>query len=48
MSVDIDSSLYDPAVGHRIYNGYIDQLEFAAEVGFDGVGIDGITPTPTA
>ena len=51
--VDIDPGLYDPAVGHRAYNDYIDQLEFAASVGFDGVGINehhangyGLMPSP--
>ncbi len=51
--VDIDPSLFDPAVGHRVYNEYIDQLEYAASVGFDGVGINehhsnayGLMPSP--
>ncbi|MFM8649792.1 MAG: LLM class flavin-dependent oxidoreductase [Actinomycetota bacterium] len=51
--VDIDPQLFDPAVGHRMYNDYIDELEFAASVGFDGVGINehhsnayGLMPSP--
>jgi alkanesulfonate monooxygenase SsuD/methylene tetrahydromethanopterin reductase-like flavin-dependent oxidoreductase (luciferase family) len=51
--VDIDPGLFDPAVGHRMYNEYIDELEFAASVGFDGVGINehhsnayGLMPSP--
>ena len=51
--VDIDPKLFDPVVGHRMYNDYIDELEFAAKVGFDGVGINehhsnayGLMPSP--
>jgi alkanesulfonate monooxygenase SsuD/methylene tetrahydromethanopterin reductase-like flavin-dependent oxidoreductase (luciferase family) len=51
--VDIDPGLYDPQVGHRAYNDYIDELEFAASVGFDGLGINehhangyGLMPSP--
>ena len=51
--VDIDPILYDPVVGHRAYNTYIDQLEFAATVGFDGLGVNehhanayGLMPSP--
>ncbi|MEY3680629.1 MAG: hypothetical protein RL547_1242 [Actinomycetota bacterium] len=51
--VDIDPGLFDPRVGHRMYNEYIDELEFAASVGFDGVGINehhsnayGLMPSP--
>ncbi|MGF1597974.1 MAG: LLM class flavin-dependent oxidoreductase [Acidimicrobiales bacterium] len=51
--VDIDPSLYDPEVGHRAYNDYIDELEYAAAVGFDALGINehhsngyGLMPSP--
>ena len=51
--VDIDPKLFDPKVGHRAYNDYIDELEYAAAVGFDGVGINehhsngyGLMPSP--
>ena len=51
--VDIDPELFDPRVGHRAYNEYIDELEFAAQVGFDAVGINehhsngyGLMPSP--
>jgi alkanesulfonate monooxygenase SsuD/methylene tetrahydromethanopterin reductase-like flavin-dependent oxidoreductase (luciferase family) len=51
--VDIDPGLYDPKVGHRAYNDYIDELEHAAAVGFDGLGINehhsnayGLMPSP--
>ncbi len=35
--VDPPSDLYDPVAGHRMYNEYIDELEFAAAAGFDGI-----------
>jgi alkanesulfonate monooxygenase SsuD/methylene tetrahydromethanopterin reductase-like flavin-dependent oxidoreductase (luciferase family) len=51
--VDPDSRLFDPVVGHRIYNEYLDTLEYAAELGFDGVGVNehhqnayGLMPSP--
>jgi alkanesulfonate monooxygenase SsuD/methylene tetrahydromethanopterin reductase-like flavin-dependent oxidoreductase (luciferase family) len=51
--VDIDPGLYDPKVGHRAYNDYIDELEYAAAVGFDAVGVNehhsngyGLMPSP--
>jgi alkanesulfonate monooxygenase SsuD/methylene tetrahydromethanopterin reductase-like flavin-dependent oxidoreductase (luciferase family) len=51
--VDIPSDLYDPKVGHRIYNEYLDQLELADRLGFDGVGVNehhqnayGLMPSP--
>ena len=34
--VDIPSSLYDPEKGHEVYNSYLDQLEYAESLGFDG------------
>ena len=51
--VDIDPALYDPEVGNRIYNEYLDELEFAAGCGFDAVGVNehhsngyGLMPSP--
>ncbi len=51
--VDVDSRLYDPVKGHQIYNDYPALLEFAAELGFDGVGVNehhanayGLMPSP--
>ena len=51
--VDIDPALYDPAVGHRAYNDYLDELEHAATCGFDGVCVNehhanayGLMPSP--
>ena len=51
--VDIDSKLYDPERGHHVYHEYMDQLEYADSLGFDGIGVNehhqngyGIMPSP--
>jgi alkanesulfonate monooxygenase SsuD/methylene tetrahydromethanopterin reductase-like flavin-dependent oxidoreductase (luciferase family) len=51
--VDIPSSLYDPVKGHALYHTYLDQLEYAEELGFDGLGVNehhangyGLMPSP--
>ena len=51
--VDIPNSLYDPVRGHELYNVYLDELEYAEECGFDGIGVNehhangyGLTPSP--
>jgi alkanesulfonate monooxygenase SsuD/methylene tetrahydromethanopterin reductase-like flavin-dependent oxidoreductase (luciferase family) len=51
--VDIPRDLYDPKLGHRLYNDYLDQLEFADQMGFDGLGVNehhqnayGLMPSP--
>lgn len=51
--VDVPSRLYDPARGHEVYNEYLDELEYAAEMGFDGVCVNehhsnayGMMPSP--
>jgi len=51
--VDIPNTLFDPVRANEIYNTYMDQLEFAAAVGFDGIGVNehhqngyGIMPSP--
>jgi len=51
--VDVPSSLYDPRRGHQNYNDYLDELEYADEVGFDGVCVNehhqnayGMMPSP--
>jgi alkanesulfonate monooxygenase SsuD/methylene tetrahydromethanopterin reductase-like flavin-dependent oxidoreductase (luciferase family) len=51
--VDIPRNLYDPKIGHRLYNDYLDQLEFADQMGFDGLGVNehhqnayGLMPSP--
>ncbi len=51
--VDIDSKLFDPVKSHELYNTYIDLLEYAAKLGFDGIGVNehhqngyGLMPSP--
>jgi len=51
--VDIDPSLYNPAKGHRMYHEFLDELEFAAHAGFDGICVNehhsnayGMMPSP--
>ena len=35
--VDIPSSLFDPKRAHHMYNEFLDELEYAAECGFDAI-----------
>jgi len=51
--VTLPNSLYDPKNGHQLYNRYLDELELAAELGFDGVAVNehhqnayGLMPSP--
>lgn len=51
--VDVPSSLFDPEKGHWLYHQYLDQLEFAAGLGFDGICVNehhqnayGLMPSP--
>jgi len=51
--VDIPSSLFDPELAHEVDNTYLDQLEYADELGSDGIGCDehhrngyGLMPSP--
>src|SRR5882762_10178937 len=51
--VDADPGLYDPARGHVQYHEYLDELELAAAMGFDGVCVNehhsngyGLMPSP--
>src|SRR6267143_6651070 len=51
--VDLPSRMYQPELGHGIYHQYLDQLEFAESVGFDGIGVNehhanayGLMPSP--
>ena len=52
--VTLPNSYYDPKIGHQLYNRYLDEIEFADEVGFDGVCVNehhqnayGIMPIPS-
>jgi alkanesulfonate monooxygenase SsuD/methylene tetrahydromethanopterin reductase-like flavin-dependent oxidoreductase (luciferase family) len=47
------NELYDPVAGHRVYHEYLDQLEFADRLGFDGICVNehhqnayGLMPSP--
>ncbi len=51
--VNLPNRLFDPAVGHALYNRYLDELELASELGFDGVAVNehhqnayGLMPSP--
>jgi alkanesulfonate monooxygenase SsuD/methylene tetrahydromethanopterin reductase-like flavin-dependent oxidoreductase (luciferase family) len=51
--VDIPNTLYDPKKGHFVYHQYMDQLEYAESLGFDGIGCNehhqngyGLMPSP--
>jgi alkanesulfonate monooxygenase SsuD/methylene tetrahydromethanopterin reductase-like flavin-dependent oxidoreductase (luciferase family) len=51
--VDIPNILYDPRRGHFVYHQYMDQLEYADALGFDGIGVNehhqnayGLMPSP--
>jgi alkanesulfonate monooxygenase SsuD/methylene tetrahydromethanopterin reductase-like flavin-dependent oxidoreductase (luciferase family) len=51
--VDIPQELYDPPTGHEVYHTYLDELEFADQVGFDGICVNehhqngyGLMPSP--
>ncbi len=51
--VDIPAKLYDPEQGHRVYHTYLDQLEYAESLGYDGIGVNehhanayGLMPSP--
>ena len=51
--VDIDAKLYDPVKGHDVYNQYLDMLEYADAMGYDGIGVNehhqnayGLMPSP--
>lgn len=45
--------LFDPAKGHTLYHRYIDALEYAVDLGYDGIGVNehhqnayGLMPSP--
>jgi alkanesulfonate monooxygenase SsuD/methylene tetrahydromethanopterin reductase-like flavin-dependent oxidoreductase (luciferase family) len=38
--VTFPNSYYDPVRGHELYNRYLDELEYAERLGFDGVGVN--------
>jgi alkanesulfonate monooxygenase SsuD/methylene tetrahydromethanopterin reductase-like flavin-dependent oxidoreductase (luciferase family) len=51
--VDVHSSLFDPKRAHLMYNDFMDEMEFAAECGFDAICVNehhsngyGLMPSP--
>lgn len=51
--VDVPRDLYDPAQGNRMYHEYLDELEFADQMGYDGICVNehhnnayGLMPSP--
>ncbi len=38
--ITVPNAFYDPAVGHELYNRYIDELVYAEALGFDGVCVN--------
>ena len=38
--VTLPNSYYDPVKGHALYNRYLDELEYADQLGFDGLGVN--------
>ncbi|MEL0013696.1 MAG: LLM class flavin-dependent oxidoreductase, partial [Rhodospirillales bacterium] len=50
---DVHSSLFDPRKAHGMYNDFMDELEYAADCGFDGICVNehhsngyGLMPSP--
>ncbi|GGC56078.1 monooxygenase [Siccirubricoccus deserti] len=51
--VTLPNDYYDPELGAELYNRYLDELEYAAELGFEGIGVNehhqnayGLMPCP--
>lgn len=51
--VNLPNKFYDPKKGYQLYNRYLDELEYAEELGFDGVAVNehhqtayGLMPSP--
>ena len=51
--VTLPNSYYDPQEGHQLYNRYLDELELADQLGFDGICVNehhqtayGLMPAP--
>jgi hypothetical protein len=52
--VVLPNSYYDPEKGHKLYDRYLDELEYADELGFDGICVNehhqtayGMMPAPS-
>jgi len=51
--IDLPTEVYDTSLGHEVYNDYLDELEYAAEMGFDAICLNehhsnayGLVPSP--
>jgi alkanesulfonate monooxygenase SsuD/methylene tetrahydromethanopterin reductase-like flavin-dependent oxidoreductase (luciferase family) len=51
--VRLPNTHFDPVKGHRLYNRYLDELEYAEELGFDAISVNehhqtayGLMPSP--
>lgn len=51
--ITLSNQHFDPVLGHALYNRYLDELEYAEELGFDGVCVNehhqtayGLMPSP--
>jgi alkanesulfonate monooxygenase SsuD/methylene tetrahydromethanopterin reductase-like flavin-dependent oxidoreductase (luciferase family) len=51
--VNLPNSNFDPVKGHRLYNRYLDELEYGEELGFDAIAVNehhqtayGLMPSP--
>jgi alkanesulfonate monooxygenase SsuD/methylene tetrahydromethanopterin reductase-like flavin-dependent oxidoreductase (luciferase family) len=51
--VNLPNSNFDPVKGHALYNRYLDELEYAEELGFDAIAVNehhqtayGLMPSP--
>ena len=51
--VVLPNTYFDPVKGHELYNRYLDELELAAELGYDGISVNehhqnayGLMPSP--
>jgi alkanesulfonate monooxygenase SsuD/methylene tetrahydromethanopterin reductase-like flavin-dependent oxidoreductase (luciferase family) len=38
--VTLSNSIYDPRQGHVFYNEYLDEMELAEQLGYDGLGVN--------
>jgi len=38
--VTFSNRYYDPQRGHALYNEYLDEMEYAEKLGFDGLGVN--------
>ena len=52
-SLDFPSKHFDPKLGNRLYHRYLDELEYAEKLGFDGIAVNehhqtayGLMPSP--